>query len=182
VSLPRLDDPPLVPRPPLARRLVRTLGWAALLLALLVARVLYSARAEWRAAHVALEEGRSAAAVIHLRRAASWHVPLSPYRERAFEALEVLAQDEQSTVQSSAERARSAALASSRTALSPALRDPNPWLGFVALSGWLLWSGAAFAFVTRGLDAESRPTPRAWRMLACMAAGFALFALGLAFA
>ena len=111
---------------------------------------------------------------------------LAALRERALAALEALAEQESAAgrprLREDAERARDAALSSARTAASPDLRDPHPLLGALSLAGWLMWSGAAFAFVTRGLDSASRLTPKAWRMLACMVAGFALFAAGLAFA
>ncbi len=67
-------------------------GFAILaLLALLLGRVASESRAELAAARGHREEGRSARAIEHYRRAIRWAFPLSPYRAEAISELESLA-------------------------------------------------------------------------------------------
>ena len=64
-------------------------------------------------------------------------------------------------------------------------RDLDPALGWtiIALLGLAAWIGGAFAFVTRGIDAEDRVVGREARIWATLfVAGIGLFALGLAMA
>ena len=67
------------------------LPWAAVILAVVAAmslRVVTSAKQELREAQAADDANDLAAAVVHLRRAARWYAPLSPFHVRALDALE----------------------------------------------------------------------------------------------
>jgi len=59
----------------------------AVALCVLVARVLLSSRSELAAGTAAYERGDRQAAVLHLRRAAHWYAPASPYVARALSEL-----------------------------------------------------------------------------------------------
>jgi hypothetical protein len=174
------------PRAPWTRAL-RTLAWGALFVAVISGRVLWSARSEWQSAQAALAKHDTAAAVMHLRRTASWHVPLSPYTPRALTALKELGQRLETARGAGAarmtERAARAAKSAARSPwLSPDRADPDPAMTFLALCGWFVWVGSALALVTRGMDAEGRPTAGALRFLVALSLGFGVFVLGLALA
>ncbi len=161
-------------------------GVVALCLSFIVARSLYSARSEWEAAQAALSGRQTELAMAHLRRAASWHVPLSPYTQRAEEALRDLEVLERAQGRAEgavmARRAREAAQHASRTLATRLGRDRNAGFSLLALLGWLTWSAAAFRFVVAGLDEEGRPRPRAYAPAGAMLIGFVLFTLGLSLA
>ncbi len=165
---------------------LQMLGVVALCCSFVLARALLSARSEWNAAQSALTEQRAELALGHLRRAASWHVPLSPYTALAQEALRDLEHHERVQGREHnatwARRAQESAHHASRTLKTRLLSDPNAGFTLLALLGWLTWSAAAFRFVFVGLDREGRPVPRAYASAVAMAVGFALFTLGLALA
>jgi hypothetical protein len=160
---------------------LRWLAWGALLLAALLGRTLWSAREEWQAAQAALASGDDVAAVMHLRRTAIWHTPLSPYTERALAALSRLGAKDGAKTGRMAEQAKVAADHATRSVTAVA-GDPSPFFALLALLGWLAWSGSALYLVASGLDAQSFPGPLAPRALAVLVAGFMLFVLGLALA
>jgi hypothetical protein len=160
----------------------RWLTWAALLMAALMGRTLWSARQEWKAAQAALTSNDQAAAIMHLRRTAAWHAPLSPYTERAMNAISQLSENAASPDTARlAEQAQKSAEHATRS-VNAVEGDPSPFFSLLALLGWLVWSGSALFLVTSGLDARSFPGPSAPRALAVLLAGFALFVLGLALA
>jgi hypothetical protein len=70
-----------------ARRLALWAALAACALALVAVRVVLSARAELAQAEQALSNHDEDAAIVHLRRAARWYAPGSPYHVRALEQL-----------------------------------------------------------------------------------------------
>lgn len=167
-------------------RALQVVGVVALCLSFLFARALYSARSEWEAAEIALAEKRTLDAVIHLRRAASWDAPLSPYTARAQEALSDIARLERKFGREQhalwAERAQKDAAHAARTWRKSLPRDPHAGFVGLALFGWLAWTAAAFALVLHGLDKEGRIQAQALRPILAMAAGLLCFTLGLAFA
>jgi hypothetical protein len=160
---------------------LRWFAWATLILAALMGRTLWSARQEWQAAQAALASGDEAAAVMHLRRTAAWHAPLSPYTERALNALSRLGEEAGAEAARVAEQAQIAAEHAGRS-MSAVAGDPSPFFALLALLGWFAWSAGALYLVTSGIDAQSFPGPTAPRALALLIAGFALFVLGLALA
>jgi hypothetical protein len=208
------------------RNLARALGLAGVLLAVIVARVLFEARAEL-AAGVA-DEQRDAIddAIPHFRRAARWYVPGSPFVASALSRLRSTALDAEETGDSeralSAWRSIRAAILSTRSFYTPhsdrvaeandhiatlmASFDPPPIDAgkspetlreehlrlledvpgtnlagsFLALLGFAVWVGAAFAFGERGIDDQDRFVPRiAGRLFAVIVVGFGLFVVGL---
>jgi hypothetical protein len=72
---------------------LRLLLMAAGVLLLVSVRVVWSARSELRQAEGLLASADREAAILHLRRAARWYAPLSPYHVRALELLWKLAQE-----------------------------------------------------------------------------------------
>jgi hypothetical protein len=169
------------------RGLVRALAVAALVLAILVARVLWAGRAEHECGKSAEAQRAHAQAVACYRRAIGWYVPGSPYVERSTAALtRIAAQAEQAgdaALSLSARRALAAGLASARSVRAPhapsqAPLDPSPLLSLLAFLGWLGFVASAFGLVLRGVDDEGRPRDAA-RYAAGLAAGFVVFALSL---
>jgi hypothetical protein len=77
------------------RRLLVALGMIVALGGVVVARVLVAGRSELELGRKAAEARDDEAALRHLRRAARWYLPGSPYPERAMEALDVLAETAQ---------------------------------------------------------------------------------------
>lgn len=77
-------------RAKLTQRVLQGLLLAAALFALITARVVISARAELHEAERLLADDDRDAAIVHLRRAARWYAPLSPYHVRALEHLREL--------------------------------------------------------------------------------------------
>jgi hypothetical protein len=73
--------------PVVARRLFRVAITASALLAVLVVRVVVSARTELDRAESLYAEGEVEGAIVHFRRAARWYAPLSPYHARALARL-----------------------------------------------------------------------------------------------
>lgn len=104
----------------------------------------------------------------------SFYVPHRDRLERAEDAIAALVAARASATDPSEVRRRARA----------ALEDPErPVLGWVwvALLGWLTWTGGAFAFASRALDEEDRvrgPAARLWGTV--VVTGFGLFVLGLA--
>ncbi|MET0390451.1 MAG: hypothetical protein ABW321_31050, partial [Polyangiales bacterium] len=76
----------------LVRRVLHGLVLVACFCAVIGTRVLLSARAELAEAEALLARHDEDAAVVHLRRAARWYAPLSPYHVRALAQLTTLAQ------------------------------------------------------------------------------------------
>lgn len=76
----------------LTRGVLRGVVLAAGLFTLITARVVISARAEWLEAEQLLAAEDHEGAIVHLRRAARWYAPLSPYHVRALERLRALGQ------------------------------------------------------------------------------------------
>jgi hypothetical protein len=171
---------------PFQARWLRIVGCVALFVALVLARALYSARTEWQAAQRALEHDRAAVAVLHLRRAASWHVPGSPYTPRALQALADLERRELARGRSQgaqqAQRARLSAQHSARPVWRALPMDPSPFWSLAALGGWLGFCAASLALVLRGLDAEGQLTPYALPALLALVGSFVLLAVGLMWA
>ncbi|MFT3922451.1 MAG: hypothetical protein QM778_07955 [Myxococcales bacterium] len=172
---------------------LRLLRWSwqglavlALLLSVIVARSLLSARAEWEGGQRALAEGKASLAITFFRRSASWHVPLSPYTGRSLEMLEHLSRREAQRGRNEAARValrgQTSAQNASRGFGSPLAGDPSPLFSLLALGGWLCWSLASFALVTRGLDGSGQVTPLAARCVLVIVVGMVVFALGLALA
>jgi hypothetical protein len=157
-----------------------------LVFAVIMARALWSARGEWESGQRALADGRASLAITYFRRSASWHVPLSPYTERALGMLEHLAQREGSKGRSEAARvatlAQRSAKNAARTLAGSLPTDPNPWFSLLALGGWIGWSGAALSWVTRGLGPDGQFNAHAPRYVAAIVLGMVLFAVGLALA
>ena len=175
------------------RRVPRWRAWlwqtvviAVLLLSVITARALLSARHEWEGGQRALKEGHASLAITYFRRSAAWHVPFSPYTARALEMLDFLAQREARKGRREAARvasvAKTSAQRAARTVTERLPSDPSPLFSVLALAGWLVWSVAALLLVTRGLDAESQITEQAPRALLGIVLGMAVFALGLALA
>ena len=78
-----------------------------------------------------------------------------------------------------------AALARGATTLERFQNPPDPKPGWAALAvlGFFLWVGAAVLMVLRGLKPDLRLVPRRfWPLLALVAAGWGMFAAGLALA
>jgi hypothetical protein len=73
------------------RRLASGAAVAAFCLAVVVVRVVASARAEYREGEVALARGDVSEAVVRLRRAARWYAPGNPYPRRALDRLAEIA-------------------------------------------------------------------------------------------
>lgn len=69
------------------RKLIQLLLFGVCALVLVTVRVVLSARAELREAQTLLAQQDREAAVVHLRRAARWYAPLSPYHVQALEQL-----------------------------------------------------------------------------------------------
>jgi hypothetical protein len=78
--------------PQFALRMLRVFALGAFVLATIVVRVVSSARAELSRAEQSLATGDQDAALVHLRRAARWYAPASPYHVRALEQLAQLGQ------------------------------------------------------------------------------------------
>ena len=193
-----------VPRPAL-RTLLRVAGAIGVLIAILLARVLSASSAELEAAESLRARGDVEASIAHYRRAARWYAPGNPFCTTALARLGAIARDaeDEGDVQLALAEADEhiAELMASETA--PAIdadrsreelraahlellqRDLDPALGWtiIALLGLAAWIGGAFAFVTRGIDAEDRVVGREARIWATLfVAGIGLFALGLAMA
>jgi hypothetical protein len=164
----------------------QALATVVLVLSIIMARALLSARGEWEGGQRALAAGHPSLAITYFRRSASWHVPFSPYTARSLEMLDHLAQREGAKGRHEAARvamlAKKSAQHSARTLASSLPTDPRPWFSVLALAGWLCWCGAALLLVTRGLDEESQLTPQAPRHMVAILLGMAAFALGLALA
>jgi hypothetical protein len=79
-------------RPKLARRALQVLVALAGLVTLISARVVLSAREELAQAEQLLAANDRDAAIVHLRRAARWYAPLSPYHVRALTRLAEIGQ------------------------------------------------------------------------------------------
>ena len=77
--------------PGFTRAALRLLLMAACVLTLVSVRVVISARSELQQAQALLGEEDRDAAIVHLRRAARWYAPLSPYHARALGLLWELA-------------------------------------------------------------------------------------------
>lgn len=73
-------------------KLLQVLVALACLIALIMGRVVISARAELAEAEQLLAANDRDAAIVHLRRAARWYAPLSPYHVRALTRLAEIAQ------------------------------------------------------------------------------------------
>lgn len=73
--------------PRLTRSTLQLLAFGACLLGVIGARVVYSSRAELQLGQAALAAHDRDAAIVHLRRAARWYAPLSPYHVRALAQL-----------------------------------------------------------------------------------------------
>jgi hypothetical protein len=157
-----------------------------LLLSVITARALLSARHEWEGGQRALKDGRASLAITFFRRSAGWHVPFSPYTARALEMLDFLARRESQKGRAEAARvatrAKTAAQNSVRNITTRLPSDPNPLFSLLALAGWLVWSFSALILVTRGLDAESQISEDAPKAMLAIVLGMAVFALGLALA
>jgi len=157
-----------------------------LFFALVVARCLFSARAEWEAGQRALEGGEVSLAIPCFRRSASWHVPLSPYTQRSLEMLGQLSAREDARGRGEAARlatlAQTSAEHAARNLTRPLPSDPSPLFSVIAVLGWLVWSAASLLLVTRGLDQEGQLTRLAAVAISAIVAGMGLFALGLAMA
>ncbi len=174
-------------RTPLLRRgLGPALGLVLLLLALIVARALWSARAEWEGGQRALQEGRTSLAITYFRRSASWHVPWSPYTTRSLAMLAHLSTREEAKGRNEAARlatlSQTSARNAARTLVGGLPEDPKPGFTLLALFGWLGWSAAALLWVTRGLGADGRINASAPRYVLGIVLGMGLFALGLSWA
>jgi hypothetical protein len=76
--------------PKLTRRVLQVWVALACLFTLVTARVVISARAELQEAEKALAAGERDAGIVHLRRAARWYAPLSPYHVAALQRLSEL--------------------------------------------------------------------------------------------
>lgn len=76
----------------LAQRVLQAVLVLAGLFALISARVVWSARAELHEAEQLIAAHDPDAAIVHLRRAARWYAPLSPFHVRALERLRELGQ------------------------------------------------------------------------------------------
>jgi len=83
--------------PALTRNALRLLLMAAGVLTVVSARVVISSRSELREAEVLLARQDREGAIVHLRRAARWYAPLSPYHSRALTQLWRLAEDAERT-------------------------------------------------------------------------------------
>jgi hypothetical protein len=81
-----------MPRPRLARRALQVLVALAGILTLISARVVISARQELTQGEQLLAANDRDAAIVHLRRAARWYAPLSPYHVRALTRLAEIGQ------------------------------------------------------------------------------------------
>lgn len=164
----------------------QTVVIALLLLSVIAARALLSARSEWEGGQRALKDGRASLAITYFRRSAGWHVPFSPYTARALEMLDFLAEREASRGREEAARlatrSKTSAQHAARNITSRLPSDPNPFFSALALLGWLTWSLAALLLVTGGLDADSRISEDAPRAMVAIVLGMAVFALGLALA
>jgi hypothetical protein len=77
----------------LTRTALRAFGVAAFLLTVISVRVVTSARSELREGERQLARGDRDAAVVHLRRAARWYAPFSPYHVHALDQLTQLARE-----------------------------------------------------------------------------------------
>jgi len=78
---------PALVTPALVRASLRVLLMAACVLGLVSARVIWSARSELHEAEQLLALQDRDGAIVHLRRAARWYAPLSPYHARALALL-----------------------------------------------------------------------------------------------
>jgi hypothetical protein len=76
-----------------ARSALRVLVVCACVSVVTTVRVVVSARAELAQAQTLLAQRDQMAAIVHLRRAARWYAPFSPYHVRALERLELLAHE-----------------------------------------------------------------------------------------
>jgi hypothetical protein len=83
----------VTPSAALARQVLRACGLALVLLGLVAVRVVVSARAELGRAEALLAQRDREGAIVHLRRAARWYAPLSPYHVRALAELQRIARE-----------------------------------------------------------------------------------------
>ena len=81
-----------MPRPQLTRRALQMLVALAGLVTLISARVVISARQELSEGEQLLAANDRDGAIVHLRRAARWYAPLSPYHVRALTRLAEIGQ------------------------------------------------------------------------------------------
>jgi hypothetical protein len=189
-----------------ARHLKSALKAAAMVLivlALIVVRVVWSSRAEWRAAG---GEDR----IVHLGRAARLYAPGNPYSRRALDALadagragsleawqevrssilatrsfytphpELLAEANDAIAQMMAQKDGKMSRAWHAARLA---QDEAPSVGWslVAIFGLFSWIGAAVAFILWAIDADDRLRPRLALLLSLsLLVGLALFFVGLA--
>ena len=162
------------------------LALLSLLLALIVARALWSARSEWEGGQRALAQGRASLAITYFRRSASWHVPWSPYTARSLEMLAHLSAREGAKGRHEASRlaklSQASARNTARTLIDGLPEDPQPGYTLLALFGWLGWSAAALLWVLRGIGPDGRMNADAPRYMVGIVVGMGLFALGLALA
>lgn len=86
----------------------------------------------------------------------------------------------------SGELAPAARRAETQRSIAASMRAPErPHIGWtlLLLFGWLAWTGGAFAFATRALDAEDRVVPRQAQLWGTtVVVGFGLFVIGMALA
>ena len=73
------------------RRIAEVAAVVLFCLAMIVIRVVWSARAEYHAADDALARHDTAEAIVHLRRAARWYAPGNPYVTRSLDGLAEIA-------------------------------------------------------------------------------------------
>jgi hypothetical protein len=185
------------------KKILQAIALVVIALALITVRVVWSSRAEFRAAGESTGEMK----IVHYGRAARLYAPGNPYSRRALEAL---AQD--GSLQAW-EEVRGAILAS-RSFYTPhrellveaneaiaklmAEKDPKhglkwhegklaednaPSVGWsiVALIGLFGWIGAAVLFILRAIDENDRLRPKiALGMALLLLVGLILFFLGLA--
>jgi hypothetical protein len=184
-----------------------------LLLAGILSRMWLLGGDELAAAEAARQRGDAVAQARHLRRAMAHYFPGSPHVSRACTSLASLAASQERAgkrheAQHTWRELRSAilvlrgvgqpyahqlALANTRLAdlgkgattlarlQNP--RDPNPGWAALAITGFILWVGAAVLMILQGLKPDLKLVPkRFWPLLALVATGWALFAAGLGLA
>jgi len=112
-----------MPNAKLTRKALQAVVLVAGLFVLISARVVLSARAELHEAEQLLAANDREAAIVHLRRAARWYAPLSPYHVRALERLRALGraaeQSGESELALSAYRALRGAILATRSTYVP---------------------------------------------------------------
>jgi hypothetical protein len=180
---------------------LKAAAMALIVLALITVRVVWSARAEWRAAS-------GDQRIVHLGRAARLYAPGNPYSRRALDALADAGragslpawQEVRSSILATRSfyTPRPELLAEANDAIAGMMADaksPRAWhaarlaqdeapsvgWSLVALAGLFGWIGAAVAFIFFAIGDDDRIRPRMALVLSLsLLLGFALFFVGLA--